>query len=141
MPTGRHGKVQREIRFLRGTIRYEVAFDEIVDGTGPRYHFDGAFTVASCRYHQYRPVKKHGRRHLNKHETSKWKEIYLPKAESDALTSLALFQQKRVVPSGQPSSRLSHEQWRRIHRARPYCLLSPDGVFSTSLPPPTPPSK
>ena len=32
--------------FLDGTGRYELTVGEIVDGTGPRFHFDG-FTVPS----------------------------------------------------------------------------------------------
>ena len=37
---------------------------------------------------------------------SKWKEIYLSKAKSDALTSLVLFQQEVVIPSGNRLQRL-----------------------------------
>ena len=45
--TRRDGTVKCNGRYvLDGTGRYELTVGEIVDGTGPRFHFDG-FTVPS----------------------------------------------------------------------------------------------
>ena len=44
--------------FLDGTGRYESTVGEIVDGTGPRFHFSDGITISSRRYRQYRPVNK-----------------------------------------------------------------------------------